>query len=269
MEDLENESPQYHLQPPRHWYRFVDDTFAIQHEAHKQLFLDHINNIDPAIKFTVEGNQDYGTIPFLDTLVKPEVDNSLLISVYRKPTHTDQYLEWDSHHNLATQYSVIGTLTHRAKTVCTGPELFNKELQHLREVLTQCKYPKWTLGKVQSKFLNSNQEECNTQEGTTEEGADNTSSNTTKRTPKDKPSTGNIVILHTQGLGESIKKMCSKYGIQTHFRGNRTLKQLLVKPKDQDSKDKKSGAIYMYQCEELMCDEEYIGETSRTLGERY
>ena len=25
----------------------------------------------------------------------------------------------------------------------------------------------------------------------------------------------------------------------------------------------------MYQCGELLCSEEYIGETSRTLGERY
>ena len=48
---------------------------------HKQIFLDHINKIDPAIKFTVESNQENGTIPFLDTLVKPEADNSLSISV--------------------------------------------------------------------------------------------------------------------------------------------------------------------------------------------
>ena len=54
---------------PRHWFRFVDDTFAIQHESSKQLFLNHINNIDPAIKFTVEGYHENGTIPFLDTLV--------------------------------------------------------------------------------------------------------------------------------------------------------------------------------------------------------
>ena len=33
--------------------------------------------------------------------------------------------------------------------------------------------------------------------------------------------------------------------------------------------DKKSGAIYMYQCGKCACDEEYIGERSRTLGERY
>ena len=51
-----------------------------------------MNKVDPAIKFTVEGNQENGAIPFLDTLVKPEKDNSLSITVYRKPTHTDQYL---------------------------------------------------------------------------------------------------------------------------------------------------------------------------------
>ena len=108
----------------------MDDTFVIQQGSHKQLFLDHINHIEPAIKFTVEGNQENGTIPFLDTLVKPEADNPLSISVYRKPNHTDQYLKWDSHCNLAAKYSVIGTLTHRAKTVCMGQELFNKEIQH-------------------------------------------------------------------------------------------------------------------------------------------
>ena len=30
-----------------------------------------------------------------------------------------------------------------------------------------------------------------------------------------------------------------------------------------------SAAIYWYQCGDLGCDEEHIGETSRTFGERY
>ena len=128
---------------PRHWFRFLDDTFVIQQEAHKQLLLEHINNINLAIQFTVEGNQENGTIPFLDTLVKPGADNSLSISVYGKPTHTHQYLQWDSHHNLAAKYSVISTFTHRAKTVCTGPEFFDKEIQHLREALSKYKFPEY------------------------------------------------------------------------------------------------------------------------------
>ena len=155
------------------------------------------------------------------------------------------------------------------KTICTGPELFNKKLKHLTEALYKCKYPKWAIDEVQSMFLNSNWEEGNTQEGTNEEGAGSTNSNTTERTPQDKPSIEHIVIPDTQGLGESIKKVCNKYGMQTHFKENRTLKQLSVEPKDQDPIDKKSGAIYMYQCGEVTCDEEYVGETSRTLRERY
>ena len=75
--------------------------------------------------------------------------------------HTYQYLQWDSHHNLGAKYSVISTLTHKARTVCTKPELLNKDIQHLRNALTKCKYPKWALDKVESKFINRSQENRN------------------------------------------------------------------------------------------------------------
>ena len=78
-----------------------------------------------------------------------------------------------------------------------------------------------------------------------------------------------MVIPYVQGLGESIKNTCIKYGSQTHFKVNRTLKQILVKPKDKDPKERKSGVIYCFQCVAIDCGEESIGKTSRTLGERY
>ena len=92
MECFERKAIASAINPPRAWFRFVDDTWVIQQQAHKQGFLDHINSIDPAIKFTVEGNQVNGAIPFLDTLVTPLADNSLSFQVYQKPTNTDQYL---------------------------------------------------------------------------------------------------------------------------------------------------------------------------------
>ena len=46
-------------------------------------------------------------------------------------------------------------------------------------------------------------------------------------------------------------------------KATRLLRQVLVKPKDQDPKEKKSGVIYSYQCGAINCGEEYIGETSR------
>ena len=78
----------------------MDDTCVVQREENKQSFLQHTNSVDPAIKFTVEDNKEDGAIPFLYTIVKPEADGELSITVYRKPIHTDQYVQWDSHHHL-------------------------------------------------------------------------------------------------------------------------------------------------------------------------
>ena len=261
MEYLEQKALSTAPNPPRFWCRYVDDTFVIHKEANKQGFLQHINSVDPAIKFTVEDNKEDGSIPFLDTIVKPEVNGSLSITVYRKPTHTDQYLQWDTHHNLSAKFSVINTLSHRAQTVCSNPELLKKEKEHLRKALTKCKYPKWALDKVE-KRLNKPSSEAN-------DGVSNQGTNSTPAATREVKSKGHIVIPYTQGLCESIKKICGRYGIQTHFKGGCTIKNLLVSPKDNNPMVSQSDVIYWYQCGDLTCDDEYIGETSRTLGERY
>ena len=235
----------------------MDDTFVIHKEANKQGFLQHINRVDPAIRLTVEDNKEDGSFPFLDTIVKPEADGILSITVYRKATHTDQYLQWDSHHHLSAKFSVIQTLSHRASTVCSKPELLQQEKDHLRKALTKCKYQKWAFNKVE-KRLNRSTRQVN-------DGGTN-SAQSANNEVKNK---GNIVIPHTQGLCESIKKICGRYGIQTHFKGGRTIRNLVVSPKDKDPMVNQSGTIYWYQCGDLGCDDEYIGETSRTFGERY
>ena len=60
----------------------MDDTFFIQKEEHKQNFLEHINSVVLAIRFTLEYNKEDGAIPFLDTIIKPEADNTLSITVW-------------------------------------------------------------------------------------------------------------------------------------------------------------------------------------------
>ena len=107
MEYLDQKALSTAPHPPKFWGRYVDDTFVIHKDVNKQGFLQHINSVDPAIRFTLEDNKEDGSIPFLDTIVKPEADGSLSITVYRKPTHTDQYLQWDSHHHLSAKFSVI------------------------------------------------------------------------------------------------------------------------------------------------------------------
>ena len=192
----------------------------------------------------------------MDTIVKPEVDGKLSITVYSKPTHTDQYLQWYSHHHLSAKFSVIHTLSHRVQTVCSSPELLQKE-----KALSKCKYPKWALGKVKRRLSKPSSK--------TSDGANNQGTTSAQPTTKETKTKGHIVMPYTQGLCESIKKICGRYGIQTYFKGSNTIKNLLVSPKDKDPMVNQNGATYWFQCGDHYYDDEYIGETSRTFGERY
>ena len=112
-------------------------------------------------------------------------------------------------------------------------------------------------------------EDCNRSTREASDGASNQGTTAAHPVTNEVKKNGHIVIPYTQGLCESIKKICGRYRIQTHFKGGRTIKSLLVSPKDKDPMVNQSGAIYWYQCGDLGCDEVYIEETSRTFSERY
>ena len=57
--------------------------------------------------------------------------------------------------------------------------------------------------------------------------------------------------------------------MEVYFRGGSTIRDLLVHPEDRDTILKKSGVIYRYRCGRVDCEEEYIGESGRTFGERF
>ena len=126
MEEIEVHAISTSTPPPTLWKRFVDDTFTII-KKNRDSFLQHLNSIHPKIKFTCEEVREDGSMPFLDILVTPEEDGSLKTSVFRKITHTDLYLQWDSHHTIPSKYSVAGTLYHRTSTVCSTPNCCRKK----------------------------------------------------------------------------------------------------------------------------------------------
>ena len=97
-----------------------------------------------------------GTLPFLDTLVTILPNNTFTTLVYRKPTHTDQYLHWDSSHFITAKQSVY-TLAHRAKVVSSNQEAQDKEFLHIRKALQACQFPNWALNQLQHKFHRNNQ----------------------------------------------------------------------------------------------------------------
>ena len=63
-----------------------------------------------------------GKLSFLDTLITLR-NGSLFINVYRKPTHTDRYLDYNSHHDKQHKVCTAQTLLHTAET------LYRKQLK--------------------------------------------------------------------------------------------------------------------------------------------
>ena len=97
----------------------------VNRAEHSQTLLQHINSQDPHIQFTVEPTQQ-GSLPFLDTLVTIEPDNTFSTTAYRKSTHTDQYLHWDSNHPHHSQTKCLQHISSQGQgsvifTGQTGP----------------------------------------------------------------------------------------------------------------------------------------------------
>ncbi len=73
-------------------------------------FHGHINNQEDSIIFTKEeeGEQQ---LPFPDCLISRTPDGGFTSKAYRKPTATDRFLRFDSHHPLTVKRGLIKCLT--------------------------------------------------------------------------------------------------------------------------------------------------------------
>jgi hypothetical protein len=93
---------------PRCWFRYVGDTFVIWQHGPDKLkdFIHHLNSIHQSIQFTMETESE-GHLPFLDLDIYRRPDGSLGHKVYRKPSHTNLYLNAKSHLHPSNKQAVL------------------------------------------------------------------------------------------------------------------------------------------------------------------
>ena len=94
----------------------VSDTLEIINNGMEEMLTNDLNTVDDTglIKFMHEKESE-GFLPFLDTLLVTKEDDSVKLLVYRKKTHTNQYLDFKSHYPLHQKIGVIRTLMERCK----------------------------------------------------------------------------------------------------------------------------------------------------------
>ena len=183
----------------------------------------------------------------LDTFQRPS-GKEIITSVYRKPTHRDKYFDFNSNHPKSAKHAVVRALTHRAKNVCSSSELLAEEMDCLGRVLRYNNYPIWMI--KQEGRSNS----------LTGELIDPETGNEVKK---------NIFISapYFPGLSASFKQLFRYTHIRVCFKGQNTIKSMLMHPKDKIDPSLKKDIVYRWSCTNPGCKSSYIRETSRSLGE--
>ena len=129
-----------HCERPRIWKRFVD-VVSVIHKEHQHLFLTHLNKQHPRLRFTVEQEQDR-SLPFMDVLSIRREDGQLEMQVYQKKTHTNRYVQYNSHHPVKIQSGIFQGLVNRAMIVYSDRSRRNEEIKHIKDVLQSNGYPR-------------------------------------------------------------------------------------------------------------------------------
>ena len=93
-----------------------------------------------------------GELVFLDTLLKRN-NGEISVLVYRKPTHTDQYLHYSPHHQKSSKESV--SLFNRAYSIITNKDDLHKENARIKQVLKENGYQKSIISKIFRRITNN------------------------------------------------------------------------------------------------------------------
>ena len=94
------------------WVRLVDDAFWVMKRSCVREFYGHLDGISSFIKFIYKLEMD-DRLPFLDVLVTCQHSGALTATIYHKPTHTNRYLQFTSHHCRHHKLSVACSLHNR------------------------------------------------------------------------------------------------------------------------------------------------------------
>ena len=205
--------------------------------------MDYLNSINEHIKFTYETEQD-STIPYLDLIIKRQLNGQLRFSVFRKNTHTDQYLNADSYNPLAHKIATASTLFHRAESHCSE-EFKEAEFEKVRESLITNGY--------NTNLINS----CSQRVSATDlpEASDGI-----------QQPVKYVSAPYIKGSSERVARLLKPFSIKLAHKPSNTIKSQLCHMKDKRQILEKNNVIYEIKC--YNCEATYIGETGKELGKR-
>ncbi|XP_076029797.1 uncharacterized protein LOC143018323 [Oratosquilla oratoria] len=182
-----------------------------------------------------------GQLLFLDVLVA-RCGHSMTTGVYRKDTHTDRLLDYESCHPVEHKKSVLKTLWSGAGNLCSTEGNLKEERKHLEKVFADSGYPKSVIRRW-----------------TTAQGRKTTADTRQVATRR-------ITLPYVKEASEVAARLLRTRGVEVAHKPANTLHGVLAKVKDTEEKENKTGAVYDIGCGN--CGTRYIGEMSKKLSTR-
>jgi uncharacterized protein (UPF0335 family) len=243
---------------PLLWKRMRDDVFVIYEDEHQaggaalETFLNRLNSYEKRIQFTIEKEED-GVLPFLDMTIRRK-EQKLVTKVYRKKTHTEQYLNWKSNHSKNCLKGVMKNLIHRAHDLCDEKEDVIQELNHLRDTFISNGYPPSIVEKTIT-------------ESWKEAAKRFLSKITNKAEEKEHEFYDVLHAPYIRGFSEEIQVKLRNLNVGFVMKNEKTIQSLVcrgMKPKR--VKERRKEVVYAVGCG--TCGEQYIGETGKMISQR-
>ena len=157
------------------------------------------------VVFTMEEESE-GRIPFLDVMVNRTMNGTRAqTSIFRKPTHTDRYINYNSNHPRSILRATLCNMRDRANNICSC-ETKKDELTHLVEVFSSNDYPRSFVEQVVKR----------------------TPQNRMRKEEKDQEKPKMLYLPYIEGVSKRIARGCKVLGIRTVFNSRNTLRQTLT-----------------------------------------
>ena len=141
--------------------RFIDDCFGASSlpRADTDRFIKFVSNFHPAIKFTHDTSSS--TLPFLDISVTITPDSDTLsTSVHYKPTDSHSYLLYSSHHPASCKNSIPFSQLLRLRRICSNHDDFQSQADTMISFFKERGYPNTVCTSALEKAKNTTRNEA-------------------------------------------------------------------------------------------------------------
>ena len=243
---------------PEYFRRYVDDIFLLFKDVNSiSKFKDYMNKQHKNMNFTSEYEVE-NSIPFLDVHVVRN-NCTFFTSVYRKPTFSGVYTNYNSFLPTIYKSGLVSTLLYRCYQICTSWTQINVEIKTIKSFMLKNGYPENMLDRVIYKFLDKMH--------TKRIGRSTSTEQQSKQQFQ-------LVLPHlgkfTKQLETKIKKTLNlhfpEFKVIFIYKASTRLRNLF-RFKDPIPKYLTSNIIYQFQCNR--CNSIYIGESIRHTKKRF